>query len=137
IMLERRRLKEEKARLAQNMQYFLDLEEVKINDKRTYPRVRDVEIGFRGDYNHPYITFFITFTGELRAGLNIYEDSYEPEIAEYDYKVYWVLPTKARIVRADLGVLYEVRENGRILEFSVEKGMEIRGYERIEFELSP
>lgn len=136
IVADRKKLGEEKARLTRNMQYFLDQEDVRVNGKPAYPRVLDVEIGFRGDYKNPYITFFIAFTGEVKKGLNVYEDAYEPEVAEYSYRVYWVFPTKARAVKVDLGVSYTLLENGRVLAFSVEKGTKIRGYERIEFEIS-
>lgn len=135
IAADEKELNAEKSRLAKNMQYYLDQEDVKINGSPVYPRVVDVEIGFKGDYSYPYVTFFILFTGKLRIGLNIYEDSYEPEIAEYAYRVYWIFPTKARVVKADLGVPYVLLGNGRILAFSVEKGTKIRGYERIEFEI--
>jgi len=137
IVSSERELEREKKRLAQNMQYYLDQEDVRINGKPVYPRVVDVEIGFRGDQNYPYITFFILFAGELKAGLNVYEDAYEPEKAEYAYRVYWVLPTRARVLRADVGVTYSILGGGRILTFSVEKGTNIRGYERIEFEMIP
>lgn len=136
IVEDKALLKEEKIQLARNMQKFLDQEEVLINNKRAYPRVIDVEIGFREDYKHPYIVFFIVFTGSFRHGLNIYEDRYEPELVEYNYRVYWVFPLKARVVSADLGVSYTLLNNGRILTFSMSKGSEIRGYERIEFEIS-
>jgi len=104
--------------------------------KRTYPKVVDIEIGFREDYKHPYISFFIVFLGEFKKGVNVYEDEYEAEVAEYPYTVYWVFPLKARVVSADLGVPYTILGNGRILSFTVPRGTRIRGYERIEFELN-
>lgn len=135
IVADEKELSAEKSRLVKSMQYYLDQEDVKVNGSPVYPRVADVEIGFRGDYSYPYITFFILFASKLRIGLNVYEDSYEPETAGYDYRVYWIFPTKARVVKADLGVPYALLGNGRILAFSVEKGTRIRGYERIEFEM--
>ncbi|MEM4718078.1 MAG: hypothetical protein QXE81_04895 [Desulfurococcaceae archaeon] len=135
IMKDRDQGKKEKTKLARNMQTFLDQEEVLINNQRVYPKVIDVEIGFREDFKHPYIVFFIVFTGILRHGLNIYEDKYNSELVEYNYRVYWIFPSKARVIKADLGVPYILLNNGRILAFSVNKGSEIRGYERIEFEI--
>lgn len=129
------KLENEKALLSRNMQAFLDSEDVRINDKPTYPKVLDVEIGFRGDSKHPYIAFFIAFQGEFHRGLNVYEDSYEPEKVDYEYRVYWFFPTRARVLRADLGVPYVLLGGGRILAFKVEAGTVVRGYERIEFEL--
>lgn len=136
ITSDRRKTEEEKSRLARNMQLFLDSEDVRINNKPVYPRVLDVEIGFRGDYKYPYITFIIVFIGELRKGLNVYEDYYEPEVAEYDYRVYWFFPTKARVIKADLDVPYTLLDKGRVLLFAVPKGSRVRGYERIEFEIA-
>jgi len=129
------RLREERALLARNMQFYLDQEEVFINGERVYPRVVDVEIGFQGDYKHPYILFLIVFRGELRKGVNVYENRYEPEIAEYDYRVYWVFPQGAKVLSAQRGVPYRLLDKCRILVFDVKAGSRIGGYERIEFEL--
>lgn len=117
------------------MQRFLDQERVLINGKQTYPKVVAVDVGFKGDPSRPYIRFFILFLGELRKGLNIYEDYYEPEVAEYDYDVYWIYPLRARVVKAELGVPYRLLHDGRVLSFSVSKGTRVGGYERVEFEL--
>jgi len=136
IVLDSKLSKQEKEVLWNNMQRFLDEEKVVINGKRTYPKVVDIEIGFREDYKHPYISFFIVFLGEFKKGVNVYEDEYEAEVAEYPYTVYWVFPLKARVVSADLGVPYTILGNGRILSFTVPRGTRIRGYERIEFELN-
>lgn len=136
ILSDRVKYEEERSVLTKNMQYFLDQEDVRINETRVFPRVIDIEIGFRGEYTYPYITFIILFTGELKPGVNIYEDRYEPEEVEYDYRVYWFFPSRARVLKADLGVPYKLLDNGRILLFNVTKGSRIQGYERIEFELS-
>ena len=135
IVLDENRWREEKKLLSSNMQYFLDEEIVEINNKRVYPRVVDVEIGFKGDYKNPYIFFIIQFIGEFYKGINIYEDSYKPEITEYDYRVYWFFPLRARVLKADLGVPYTLLDKGRILSFHVSTGTRIRGYEKIEFEI--
>jgi hypothetical protein len=135
IVTNKQKLEEEKSLLMKNMQFFLDQEEVKINGKQVYPRVVDVEIGFKSDYKYPYIVFFIMFIGELRKGVNIYEDKYEPDIAEYDYRVYWFFPLKARVINADLDVPYSLINNGRVLLFTVNKNTKIKGYEKIEFEM--
>lgn len=135
IISDRRKLEDEKALLAKNMQSFLDAEEVRINGKPVYPRVIDVDIGFRTSYKYPYITYLIVFHGELKRGVNVYEDTYEPEVAEYNYRVYWIFPSKSRILRADLGVPYTLLDKARVLMFTVTAGTRIRGYERIEFEI--
>lgn len=135
IVEDEKRLVEEKSLLVRNMQFYLDQEEVTINGERVYPRVVDVEIGFQGDFKHPYILFIIAFHGVFKEGLNVYEDKYEPEIAEYDYRVYWFFPLRARVLAAQLGVPYRLLDKCRILVFEVKKGSKISGYERIEFEI--
>jgi len=135
IVEDEKKLVEEKSLLVRNMQFYLDQEEVIINDERVYPRVVDVEIGFQGDFKYPYILFIIAFRGVFKEGLNIYEDKYEPEVAEYDYRVYWFFPPKARVLTAQLGVPYRLLDKCRILVFEVEKGTKISGYEKIEFEM--
>lgn len=134
VISDPKSLEGEKALLARNMQSFLDAEDVRINGKPTFPKVLDVEVGFRGDFKHPYIAFFIAFQGEFRKGVNVYEDTYEPEKVDYEYRVYWFFPTRARVLKADLGTPYTLLDRGRILTFKVEAGTTVRGYERIEFE---
>lgn len=129
------RVREEKDLLVKNMQFYLDQEEVYINSERVYPRVVDVELGFQGDYKHPYILYFIVFRGSLRKGVNVYEDTYEPEVAEYDYRVYWIFPPNARVLSAHVGTSYRILNKCRILVFDVKAGFQTSGYEKIEFEL--
>lgn len=135
IVEDEKKLVEEKSLLVRNMQFYLDQEEVIINGERVYSRVVDVEVGFQGDFKYPYILFIIVFRGVFKEGLNIYEDKYESEIAEYDYRVYWFFPPKARVLTAQLGVPYRLLDKCRVLVFEVKKGTKIGGYERIEFEM--
>lgn len=130
-------LEDELRRVRENMQYYLDLEKVVINGKRSMPKVHWVKLGFRGRKDLPYLIFHISFAGDFAPGLNVYEDTYEEEVAEYDYSVHWFFPIGARVTEADLGVDYELLEGGRVLRFSVGAGTYIRGYERIAFELAP
>lgn len=137
ILEDPAKLKKEKEILVRNMQFYLDEEEVLINNTRVYPKVVDLDIGLREDSKHPYVAFFIVFAGYFRPGLNIYEDRYGPVEAEYDYKVTWIFPTKSRIVHVEVGVPYAIINSGRGLVFKVKKGTKIKGYERIDFEIQP
>ncbi len=128
-------LEEERQMLADNMQYYLDKEKVLINDIEAPPRVIDVEIGVRGKPELPYIVFLIEFKGELRKGLNKYENIYEEEVAEYEYIVFWFFPENAKIVKAELGVPYFVEPNGRTLFFRVKPGTRVGGREAIYFRI--
>ncbi|ABN69539.1 conserved hypothetical protein [Staphylothermus marinus F1] len=129
------KLEEERMFLANNMQYYLDQEKVLINGVEAPPKVVDVEIGVRGKPEIAYIVFLIEFKGELKEGLNIYENIYEEEEAEYEYIVYWFMPENARIVKAELGVPYRVEPNGRVLFFRVKPGTRVGGREAIYFEV--
>ena len=122
-------------KLMTNMQYYLDREKVLINGREAPPRVTSVEIGLRGRPELAYIVFLIEFRGELKRGLNVYENIYEEEEAEYEYIVYWFFPEKARVVKAEIGVPYYVEGDGRILFFRVKPGTRVGGREAIYFRL--
>lgn len=119
-------------KLSLNMQNFLDEEKVIVNGKRCRPEVKIVDIGFRGNYNRPYITFLITFKANIKKGNNFYENEYEPEIAEYDYKAYWYFPSKCKITMVEIGENYKIID-GKILIIYGEKGNKTSGYEMITF----
>ncbi len=130
--LRGKRLREELSLIKRNMQYFLDQEKVLINGEDAAPRVVEVSLGFRGTPDRPYLLILIEFSGILRRGLNVYENMYEEEEAEYDYEVVWMFPPGMGVVEADVGTRYRVI-NGRILVFRVRKGARVGGYERIVF----
>ncbi len=120
-------------RLAANMQSFLDEEKVLINGERVKPEVRGIDICVRGDPKRPSVVFFITFKGELRPGVNSYEDCYEATVAEYDYEFYWIFPPGTSIVSVKMPGTYEVVN--AILMVWVRKGEKVDGYERIIFKI--
>ncbi len=126
------RLNKELEILRRNMQSFLDEEDVRINDIRVYPKVVDVEIGFSGSYERPYIKYLIVFDAPLKSGVNKYEDTYEPDIVEYDYIVTWVFPKGSKVLEVNVGFNYKVI-NDRIITFYVPEGSETPGYEMISF----
>ncbi len=135
ISKNKEKLEKEIKMLADNMQYYLDQEKVLINGEETPPKVVDVEIGFRGKPELPYIIFLIEFKGELKKGVNIYENIYEEEIAEYEYIVVWHLPENAKFLKAELGVPYRVEPNGRSIFFRVKPGTKVGGREAIYFRI--
>ena len=119
--------------LMENMQGLLDEEEVYINNEITEPTVEDIDIIFRGQLIHPSIIFFIRFSGKLKEGMNIYENRYEATVAEYDYEVYWLMPSGVRILEVQMSGEYEATENTLLIW--VKKGDQIEGYEKIVFEI--
>lgn len=132
---DRVKLSKEVELLSSNMQYFLNKEEIYINGFRTYPRVVSVDIGFRGKPQYPYVIFHVVFRGELKRGVNIYENHYEEEIAEYDYYVSWFLPHSAKVIKADFRVPYVVDCDGRVISLKTMKGCKVGGHELIVFKI--
>ncbi|MGC9096215.1 MAG: hypothetical protein ACP5II_03445 [Infirmifilum sp.] len=127
-------LEKELKRLAAVMQDFLDEEEVIINGERVKPRVRAVDVGFKGSPDEVFITYFIFFKGKPLQGLNYYENLYENETAEYPITAYWVFPPGSKIVNVQMsGDVIIISPN--VLSVRLEEGEKIYGYEKIEFEL--
>lgn len=118
--------------MRKNMQLFLDSERILINGKEVRAKVEHVNIGFLASPRRPYIEFLILFRGDIVKGNNVYENYYEKEKVDYNYRVVWIFPANFRIIRAELGFPHEVI-GGRILVFDVMKGAETPGYELIEF----
>jgi len=116
-----------------NMQGFLDKEEILVNGERVRAEVVLADIGFRGEPGRVYILFIIDIACRLKRGVNVYENSYEPEEFEYDYSAYWVFPHGVKIYEALLGG--STRVVGRVIVVSGFKGDLSPGYERIRFDL--
>lgn len=135
ILRDAEKLKREEEKLIDNMQYYLDQERVLINGIEAPPQVTSVEIGLRGKPELAYIVFLIEFRGQLKRGINVYENIYEEEEAEYEYIVYWFFPENARVVRAEVGVPYSIESGGRILFFRVKPGTRVGGREAIYFRI--
>lgn len=117
--------------MRRNMQFFVDSERILVNRREVRAKVEHVNVGFLSP-KRPYVEFLILFKGELVRGVNVYENYYEREVVEYNYRVVWVFPENSRVLRAELGFPYEV-VGGRMLLFDVTKGVETPGYEVIEF----
>ena len=134
LVKDKDRKAEEIKVLGENMQEFLNEEEMLINGERSYPHVEDVKIGFAGSKRLPYIQYVIRFQGKLREGINVYEDKFMPERTTYKYSVLWVFPPASEIVEAHLNVPSTIIE-GSTLYIEVPKGTFLGGYERIVFRL--
>jgi len=125
-------LGEELDRLSRAMQSYLDEEQVYINNVRVRPKVKLIDLIFRGTAVRPSLVFIITFKGRLRRKIeNVYEDYYGEEVLEYDYEVYWIFPERAKILEVDIDSEYEVVGNKVIIWGR--KGSRVRGYESIKF----
>ena len=127
------RIGRELERMLANMQMFLDEERILVNGVRVHPEVRGIDLNFRGSRRRPSVTFIIFFEAPLRRGLNIYEDYYEDEVAEYDYEIYWAFPPGAKVKQVQMAGEHEVICDGEILVVWMRRGERTGGYERIEF----
>ncbi len=137
VLRDEKLFEQEIGKLWANMQSFLDEEEVVVNGVRVRPRVVLIDIGFRGSRKRPFIIFGIRFRAPIKPGLNVYENRYEPEVAEYDYVAYWIFPPGTRVLEVDMGRGGEdwdvVGKN--IVAIYGRKGRRTGGYEKIVFEL--
>ena len=132
-----RLLEEEVGKLWANMQSFLDEEEVVVNGERVRPRVVMIDIGFRGSRKRPFIVFAIRFRAPIKPGMNVYENRYEPEVAEYDYVAYWIFPPETKVLEVDMGRGGEEWDivGKNIVAIYGRKGRKTGGYEKIVFEM--
>jgi len=130
-LVESGRVVEEMRLVMSNMQRFIDEETLLINGDKVRARVLDAFLGFRGSWRRPYVEIYVEFSGRLKKGLNIYEDIYEREVAEYDYEVLWIFPRNFVVVDYEMageGYVY-----GNILRVIVRRGTEVGGHEVIRF----
>ncbi len=124
---------EEIERLGSNMQRYLDEEEIIINGSPARAEVVYIDIGFRGGHDKPFILFLILIDAEIRRGVNVYENRYEPEVFEYDYSAYWIFPRSSRIMEVVMSGEIAIKNNIVIIRGS--RGDIASGYEKIRFEV--
>ncbi len=121
--------------LLASMNQLLSQEEIRVNGEKVEAEALTVNLDFRGKAEKPAITFYIEFDGKLKPGEeNVYECSYEPGTAEYDYEVYWLFPDGSRIISVKTSTEYEIY-GGRFLVMWARRGDKYRGYEKIVFTL--
>ena len=74
------------------MQKLMDEEKIVINGERVRAIVERAYIEVRGEPKRPSVVFITRINYKPEKGRNVYEDFYEPTVAEYDYTVTWVAP---------------------------------------------
>ena len=126
-------LRAEEENLKRNMQSFMDEERIVINGEDVKATVTRAFIEVRGDRRRPTIVFHVVIPFKPRAGVNVYENFYEPTVAEYDYRVYWILPPGSGF--REIVSPGRVTIEGNIAVIHVSKGTKIDGYESVVFEL--
>ncbi|GAB6148446.1 hypothetical protein [Stetteria hydrogenophila] len=129
-----RALREELENLRSNMQKLMDEERVIINGAQVRPVVMESFIEVRGDKTRPSIVFITRMDFDIVSGRNVYENFYEPTVAEYDYTVTWIAPPCVKFTSYEGPGRYRLK--GNILRIEVEAGRSIDGYESIVFDTS-
>ena len=106
-------LSNEIRKLSTNMQHFLDLERVEINSERVASIVRYTDIL------------------KLHPGGNKIQTCLEIESAPYDFEIIWRFPVGTQIVDIDTKLEYDIYRD--LVVLWAEEGMEVGGYELMEF----
>ena len=137
VLRDERLFEKETATLAANMQELVNRERVVVNSERVHPRVVLVDIGLRGRRDRVFIVFGLRFRAPLRPGRNVYENSYDSEVIEYNYEAYWVFPPGSRVLEVDMGPGNEDWDivGGNVVAIYGRRGGRTGGYEKIVFEL--
>ncbi len=134
VLLNPEKRREEEISIANTMQKYMDEERILINGYDSRCIVDDVRLELRGPKRHS-ATIHARIPYQPVEGRNVYEDFYMPEVAPYDYTVYWIAPPGGRIVDVDSPGIVEERAGGRIAVIHVAKGTKLKGYEAVVFTL--
>ncbi|TET11537.1 MAG: hypothetical protein E3J86_02730 [Candidatus Thorarchaeota archaeon] len=133
VIRDEKLLKKEIEKLADNMQHFLDIERVEINEERVKSRVDYCDIFLKGPSDVVSVMYLIDFAGRFKEGVNKIETWLEEEIAPYDFEIVWRFPVGTRISKIETTLDYEIYDD--IITLWALEGDDVGGYERMEFEL--
>lgn len=133
VIRDQKLLKKEVEKLVDNMQHFLDLERVEINEDRVKSRVDYCDIFLKGPSEVVSVVYLIDFTGRFIDGLNKIETWLEEETAPYDFEILWRFPIGSRILDVETTLDFEIYDD--IITLWAMEGDEVGGYERMEFKL--
>jgi hypothetical protein len=126
-------LKKEVDKLARNMQHFLDLERVEINEERVKSRVDYCDIFLKGPSEVVSVLYLIDFAGRFKEDTNKIETWLEEETAPYDFEILWRFPVGTRILNVETTLDFDIYDD--IITLWAMEGDDVGGYERMEFEL--
>lgn len=126
-------LRKEIIKLSSNMQYFLDLERVEINQERVKSIVNYTDIVLKGGSDVVAVVYIIDFAGRFRKGVNSIQTWLEEEIAPYDFEILWRFPVGTNIIEIDTLLQYEINQD--FVTLWAQEGDSVGGYEKMEFEL--
>ncbi len=130
---DKTKFEKEKMSLWKRMQGFIDKETAFLNGEEVFSVIEQVEIGFRGRKETPFILFLISTLAPLKEGENIYEVFYENETLDYDVFSIWFFPLRTEITEVISNLKHFTEKN--FLIFHGRKGTELEGYEKICFNI--
>ena len=133
VIRDEKLLRKEIEKLADNMQYFLDLERVEINGERVKSHVGYCDIFLKGPSEVVSVVYLIDFAGRFKEGVNKIETWLEEETAPYDFEIIWRFPVGSKILAVETTLDFEIYSD--IITLWAMEGDEVGGYERMEFEL--
>jgi len=126
-------LRREIIKLSSNMQHFLDLERVELNQERVKSIVNYTDIFPKGGSDVVAVVYIIDFAGRFRKGVNSIQTWLEEEIAPYDFEILWRFPVGTNIIEIDTLLEYEIYQD--FVSLWAQEGDSVGGYEKMEFEL--
>ena len=126
-------LRREIIKLSSNMQYFLDLERVEINQERVKSIVNYTDIFPKGASDVVAVVYIIDFAGRFKEGVNSIQTWLEEEIAPYDFEILWRFPVGTKVIEIDTLLEYEIHQD--FVSLWAQEGDAVGGYEKMEFEL--
>ncbi len=131
VISDQEMLTEEIHKLSTNMQHFLDLERVEINEERVGSIVRYTDIFPKGASQVVSVVYLIDFGGKLVSGGNKIQTWLEIEEAPYDFEIIWRFPVGTHISTIETKLEYDIFRD--LVVLWAEEGMEVGGYELMEF----
>jgi hypothetical protein len=133
VIRDEKLLKNEVEKLVDNMQHFLNLEKVMINQERVKSRVDYCDIFLKGPSEVVSVVYLIDFAGRFKEGVNRIETWLEEESAPYDFEILWRFPVGTRILEVETTLDFDIYDD--IITLWAQEGDDVGGYERMEFEL--
>jgi len=134
VLRDERLFKKEIEKFADNMQHFLNLERVEINNERVKSQVDYCDIFLKGATDIVSVVYLIDFSGKFQKGANMIETWLEEEEAPYDFEIIWRYPMGTHIKEIETTLEYEIY--GDLVTLWAFEGDEVGGYERMEFDLA-
>ncbi|MCE4609058.1 MAG: hypothetical protein F7C36_01580 [Desulfurococcales archaeon] len=135
ILMDPRSRREEEKEIKKNMQRLMDEERIVINGRDVRAIVDSALLEPRGHRRLHSVVFHVRMDYTPIEGVNVYENFYEPDTAEYDYTVYWIAPPGGEILTIESEGRVYYQANKRIAVIRVSKGTRLSGYEAVSFRL--